>query len=90
MDLMLPTDTSYLDKELGSGCYYKNVEILDKKVYTWTISQWSTALNRCFAIDTDLSPSKASMKKYSLYYILFDEFLFGDLLNYLRGLPWQS
>ncbi|KAG4108570.1 hypothetical protein H8356DRAFT_1415914 [Neocallimastix lanati (nom. inval.)] len=44
----------------------------------------------CFAIDTDLSPSKASMKKYSLYDILFDEFLFGDLLNYLRGLPWQS
>jgi len=43
---ILPTDTSYLDKELGSGCYYKNVEILDKKVYTWTIPQWSVALDR--------------------------------------------
>ncbi|ORX87688.1 cysteine proteinase [Anaeromyces robustus] len=43
---ILPKDTSYLDKELGSGCYYKNVEILDKKVYTWTIPQWSVALDR--------------------------------------------
>ncbi|ORX46667.1 hypothetical protein BCR36DRAFT_101335 [Piromyces finnis] len=43
---ILPKDTSYLDKELGSGCYYKNVEIMDKKVYTWTIPQWSIALDR--------------------------------------------
>jgi len=43
---ILPADTSYLDKELGSGCYYKNVEILDKKVYKWTIPQWSVALDR--------------------------------------------
>jgi len=45
-DPILPKDTSYLDKELGSGCYYKNVEIIDTKVYTWTIPEWSTALDR--------------------------------------------
>jgi len=44
--LLYIIDTSYLDKELGSGCYYKNVEIIDKKVYTWTIPQWSMALDR--------------------------------------------